>query len=66
MTSLNEIERAIQDLDDTQLAKLREWFLDFDAQRWDEQFEQDANAGRLDDLGRQALADLDSDRCTDL
>ena len=49
-----------------ELAAFRSWFVDFDAEAWDRQFEKDAAAGRLDALGDEALRDLDEGRCTDL
>ncbi len=33
---------------------------------WDQEFEEDVNAGRLDMLAQQALADLAAGRCTAL
>ena len=50
MSTVHEIERAIQLLPPGDLAALRAWFLEFDAQAWDEQFEKDVASGRLDQL----------------
>lgn len=66
MSTVIEIERAIEQLPPGDLAQLRAWFAEFDALRWDRQFEQDAAAGRLDALANEALADLRQGRCTDL
>ena len=49
-----------------ELAKFRSWFAGFDAETWDQQFEADVAAGRLDALGDEALRDLDEGRCRDL
>ncbi|PSB23642.1 hypothetical protein [Stenomitos frigidus] len=38
----------------------------FDAARWDRQFEEDVAAGRLNDLAQQTLKHLREGRCTDL
>jgi hypothetical protein len=64
--SVTEIEQAVQRLAPQELAKFREWFAQFDATRWDRQFEDDVAAGRLDALAKEALDDLRNGRCTDL
>gem|GEM_PF-2150790 len=46
MLSVQTIEEAIQQLPKSDLAKLRDWFLEFDARVWDKQIEDDANAGK--------------------
>jgi hypothetical protein len=66
MSTVPEIERAIERLPAEELARLRAWFADYDAAHWDSQIERDAAAGRLDALGDAALADLREGRCTDL
>ena len=48
MSKLKEIEESISKLPKDDLAVLREWFEEFDAKMWDEQFENDAKAGKLD------------------
>jgi hypothetical protein len=55
MSKVEELERAVSQLDREQLAAFRRWFLEFDAELWDRQFEQDAVAGRLDALGDEAV-----------
>lgn len=66
MSALNEIEQAVSQLSSEDLATFRAWFAEFDAIRWDEQFEADVAAGRLDALAEKALKDLKEGRCTDL
>ena len=66
MTSVREIEQAVQQLAGADLAAFRQWFAEFDAGVWDRQLEQDAAAGRLDDLAHEARGDVDQGRCTDL
>jgi hypothetical protein len=66
MSTATEIERAIEQLPPEELATLRAWFAEFDAARWDSQFEQDAKAGRLDRLVEEALSDLRDGRCSEL
>jgi hypothetical protein len=63
---LQEIERAVSQLTKEELAAFRVWFAKFDAEIWDQQFEQDVTAGRLDGLAKQALQHLREGRCTDL
>ncbi len=66
MSSVIEIEEAIQRLPADELAKLRQWFADYDAARWDKQFEDDVSKGKLDTLAQEALADLREGRCKEL
>jgi hypothetical protein len=66
MSTATEIERAIEQLQPDELARLRKWFAEFDGARWDRQFEDDVAAGRLDDLAREALSDLRQGHCTEL
>jgi hypothetical protein len=66
MSTVQEIEKAVSQLPDEELAAFREWFADFDASSWDRQFEADVSAGRLDQLAEEALQDLREGRCTDL
>lgn len=64
-TSL-EIERAVERLPADELAAFRAWFARFDADAWDREMESDADAGRLDNLAAEALADLRAGRFTEL
>ncbi len=66
MSTIQEIEAAIRQLPDQDLATLRSWFAEYDAEKWDRQFEQDVAAGRLDAWADEALQDLREGRCTDL
>jgi hypothetical protein len=66
MSTIEEIERSIRRLSREELAALREWFALFDADVWDRQLEEDAQAGKLDELADEALQDDESGRCTDL
>ncbi len=50
-----EIEKAITQLPPQDYNRLREWFEEFDAQKWDEQIERDALSGKLDKLADEAL-----------
>ena len=66
MTRVEEIKRTIRDLPPDDLASLRAWFAEFEAEAWDREFEEDVEAGRLDALADEALKDLHEGRCTDL
>ena len=66
MTKVKEIEQAVAHLPKGELDQFRAWFEDFDAERWDEQFEKDARSGKLDGLANQALKDLEEGRATEL
>ena len=57
MTKVEKIEQEVRQLSARELASFRAWFSDFDAANWDQQFEADATAGRLDALADAALAD---------
>ncbi|OGW51467.1 MAG: hypothetical protein A2Z50_03515 [Nitrospirae bacterium RBG_19FT_COMBO_42_15] len=57
MSKLKEIEESISKLPQDDIAVLREWFDEFDAKKWDEQFENDAKSGKLDALAREAVED---------
>ncbi|MCW1925871.1 hypothetical protein OKA05_25150 [Luteolibacter arcticus] len=58
MSSVHEIEAAVEKLSRSELAAFRDWFDGFDAEAWDKQIEADVAAGRLDDLADEAIRDL--------
>lgn len=66
MSTVIDIETAVKSLSRDDLTTFRDWFMDFDADAWDKQFEEDVNAGRLDVLADEAIRDLSEGRCTDL
>lgn len=66
ISTVQEIESAVRQLPREDLAVFRAWFAEFDACAWDQQFEEDVAAGRLDTLADEALQDLREGRCTDL
>jgi hypothetical protein len=55
MSQVEAIERQIEKLSPEELAKLHEWFANFDAAVWDRQLEADVQAGKLDSLAERAL-----------
>jgi hypothetical protein len=58
MSTIEEIERAVNGLSPEDLSRFRAWFLQHDAEGWDRQIEEDAAAGRLDSLAEEALSEL--------
>jgi hypothetical protein len=62
MNTISDLERAVRDLSREELSEFRAWFLEFDADAWDRQLSQDVEAGRLDALADEALADLRAGR----
>ncbi len=55
MTRIEKLEREIQKLSPEELANLRDWFRNYDADAWDRQIEEDVRRGRLDRLAEEAL-----------
>lgn len=55
MGKLEKIERQIKDLSAEEMAELRAWFAEFDAQAWDRRFEADVRSGKLDALAADAM-----------
>lgn len=66
MTTVKEIEQAVARLSERELAIFREWFEEFDAQLWDEQFKEDVEAGRLDYLAEKAIRDYQAGKYKEL
>lgn len=62
MSTVEDIERAIDRLSDTELSRLRDWFEERDARLFDDKIARDAAAGKLDEMARRALADHDAGR----
>jgi hypothetical protein len=50
MSNLQEIETAISQLSADELIAFRAWYAEFDAEIWDQQFEEDVAVGRLNGL----------------
>jgi hypothetical protein len=66
MSTVLEIEQAVRRLSEQELAAFRAWFAEYDARLWDEQFERDVAAGKLNALENEAIDDQRSGRCTEL
>ncbi len=57
MTTVQIIEDQIQRLDNQSFAMLRNWFVEYEHSRWDRQISTDSEAGKLDFLIDEALAE---------
>ena len=60
MTTVLEIERAIEQLPSDQFSKIHNWIVEKDWQTWDAQIERDSADGKLDFLVEEALRDTES------
>ncbi len=58
MSTVQEIQQAVSRLSREDLTHFREWFERYDAEIWDQQFEKDAQSGKLDRFAEQALEDF--------
>jgi hypothetical protein len=66
MSSVKDIEYAIEKLSKDELAAFREWFEEFDARAWDRQFEEDVALGRLDRIAEHAIAEFKAGKCKEI
>jgi hypothetical protein len=66
MTTIEVIESEIKKLSPREMARLRDWFMDYDADAWDRQIEQDATAGKLDAMAAEALAEYHSGQAKEI
>jgi hypothetical protein len=66
MTTTEDIEKAVEQLNPRELARFRAWFEVFDADRFDAAIERDAHAGKLDAFAEEALAAHRAGRSRDL
>ncbi len=66
MSTVQEIESAIERLDDSSLGQLSGWFEDYLAEKWERRFAADANAGKLDQLGAAADRAFEQGKCRPL
>jgi hypothetical protein len=57
MSTVEQIEEAIQKLSRTEFFRLNEWIRDRFDDEWDKQFEEDSLSGRLDRAAEQAIAE---------
>ena len=63
MSTVQDIESAIQGLDDRALGQLSGWFEDFLAEKWESRFANDVASGKLDKLGEAADRAFEQGKC---
>ncbi len=66
MIKIRDIEKTITNLPSKELAEFRNWFLKYDAVKWDKQFENNVKDGKLDKLANKAIADFKNEKCKEL
>ena len=58
MSTIQEIEQAVEQLPPETFAAFRAWFFELEARRWDEQIERDIQDGKLEALAEEALKEF--------
>jgi hypothetical protein len=66
MSTLKDIETAVEHLSEQDLTRFRSWFAEFDGDAWDRKLDADIEAGRLDRLADEAIREHREGRTTDL
>lgn len=66
MPTLHDLEEAVRALPPQDFAAFRTGFAEYDAALWDQQIEEDVQAGRLDELMDEAIREFREGRYTDL
>jgi len=64
MSTVEQIEAAIQKLPREEFFRLHEWIRDRFDDEWDRQFEEDARSGRFDAVAREARAEYRAGKST--
>ena len=57
MSSARQLEEAITQLDKKEYTELRNWFVEYESEKWDNQIQADAENGSLDFLKEEAIQD---------
>jgi predicted HAD superfamily phosphohydrolase YqeG len=66
MSTVQEIETAIQKLKPQEIHEVADWLQELREELWDKQIDADARAGRLDKLMEEAKQDYLAGRCKPL
>jgi hypothetical protein len=66
MSRVENLEGQVKQLTAEELRAFREWFVQFDSEAWDRQFESDVQSGKLDELAARAVRDYKAGRATEL
>jgi hypothetical protein len=64
MSTVEEIEKVIENLPRDDFFRLRDWVAHRFEDEWDKEFEEDASSGRLDAVASAALAEHKSGKST--
>ncbi|MBW2031311.1 MAG: hypothetical protein JRH06_15595 [Deltaproteobacteria bacterium] len=66
MAKVEELANEVQQLNRDELAAFRDWFRKYDSDEWDREIEKDVQAGRLDKLASEAIAEHKAGRTKEL
>jgi len=66
MRKIEDIEQDIEKLSKNELKSFRQWFVEYDAEAWDGQFQSDVEAGNLDDLAGEAIKEYRAGKASEL
>jgi len=66
MRKIEDIEQDIEKLSKNELKSFRQWFVEYDAEAWDGQFQTDVGAGNLDDLADEAIKEYRAGKASEL
>lgn len=62
----DDLKKEVENLSPEEFREFREWFAEYDDQVWQKQFEDDVEAGKLDDLASDAISEHENDQTTEL
>jgi len=66
MAKVEQLANEVQQLNRQELAAFRRWFRKYDSDAWDREIEEDVQAGRLDQLASEAIAEHQAGRTKEL
>lgn len=58
MIALQELENEVKNLPKQDFSQFRNWFLDYENNKWDKEIEEDIYSGKLDDIMNNAKKDF--------
>ena len=60
MKNLSEIEQSVAKLPEDDFVKFRQWFWEYENEKWDDRIEEDIAGKKLDALADKALSDYNN------
>jgi hypothetical protein len=66
MTRVQELAKEVQALTSEELAAFRQWFEEYASSDWDKRIEEDALAGKFDELARKAISEHRAGRTSEI